>query len=623
MYTVTRCCILLSFLAQCSAASQTVLWVATDGGDTTTCGEADSPCHTIAHALEQFPGADAMTSNATIRVKAGVYGVPSIGINFAGRPVMIQGEAGVVVDCNGSPRGFVATANEPRDAVTCTLLLPLADVRSFARVQGLTRLTVRNCGTDVSSGSVLLIAAANISVRNCTIESNHMANFAVQILSGYPLFHSVVFSKNVARRLGGAVLVNGGDVLFEQCHFELNQATDGGAMYINGGTTTLNSSRFTSNTVGGYGGAVFLGEGDFSCIDCQFDLNQASYINGGGGALRLQGGGTVIPDGSTFTNNTAVRGHGGGIFMDGGELSCASCHFKHNHATTPSTYNMDGRGSGGAIYTQNGVEATLDGSTFMSNSAVNGNGGSVYMKDGDLSCVLCHFEFNLATKGGAIASALGCTLTLDQATYVSNTAEENGGALWLELSRQFTWIHACVLVQTVVQAFRNRALQAGGFAFFYGATQEPPTCIVKLLSLVRSFGSAGLYGGGFATTPTRSSVLSVQGRIYSPTETIPVHPSEPISLRVSIVDAFGQPCLQDPTLGVNIVPEPSSIRFIGSLQTSLNGTGIASFDQASTFALLQGAENQCFNLSVNSGAPGMHSSIVKMIVADCPAGYVY
>ena len=96
---------------------QSVRWVAPTGTDGDTCGTApDNACRSISYTLDQFPAAANMASNATIRVAAGSYTVPPAGIDFGGRPVSIVGEAGAVVDCNGSAYGFVAKNNEPSTA---------------------------------------------------------------------------------------------------------------------------------------------------------------------------------------------------------------------------------------------------------------------------------------------------------------------------------------------------------------------------------------------------------------------------------------------------------------------------------------------------------------------------
>ena len=126
-FSIQRCLPWLLALLSMSASSSadtsvgdlSFLWVATGGSDIFTCGTtSDDPCQTIAYGLGRFPQGSEMASNATLHVAAGTYGVPLEGINFEGRPVSIVGQKGAVVDCNGSPKGFVATSGEPSTAVS-------------------------------------------------------------------------------------------------------------------------------------------------------------------------------------------------------------------------------------------------------------------------------------------------------------------------------------------------------------------------------------------------------------------------------------------------------------------------------------------------------------------------
>jgi predicted outer membrane repeat protein len=234
------------------------------------------------------------------------------------------------------------------------------------------------------------------------------------------------------------------------------------------------------------------------------------------------------------------------------------------------------------------------------------------------------FISNSAPAGGAIHMFSGCSIpSLNQTSFVNNTAQE-GGALYLELSSKLTWEDTCSAVHTVAHASANYAQQAGGFGFFAGEISDPPECILQLATTAKGFGQAGLYGDVFATSPVRISVLSVQGSSYSPNQTIPVHPSQPFSFVASVHDAFRQPCVNNPPLGVDLTPNPSTVKFVGSLQESLDGSGVASFIdspiQSSSIRLLQGTDHQHFNLTVGTGAQHVENSVVQMKVISCPAG---
>ena len=244
--------------------------------------------------------------------------------------------------------------------------------------------------------------------------------------------------------------------------------------------------------------------------------------------------------------------------------------------------------------------AVLDGSSFISNSA---------------------------PAGGAVFVLSGCSIpSFNQTSFVNNTASQShtaqkGGALYLERSSKLTWEETCSTVHTIAHASANYAQQAGGFGFFAGdISDQLPECILQLATTAKGFGQAGLYGDVFATSPVQISVLSVQGSSYSPNQTIPVHPSQPISLVASVHDAFRQPCVNNPPLGVDLTPNPSTVKFIGSLQESLDGSGVASFTQTNSIQLLQGADHQHFDLTISTGAQQVESSVVQMTVTRCPAG---
>ena len=270
------------------------------------------------------------------------------------------------------------------------------------------------------------------------------------------------------------------------------------------------------------------------------------------------------------------------MYIYGGQLECGLCHFELNQA----------EGAGGAVNIQAGV-AVLNGSIFTSNSAA--SGGAVCMGD--------------------MASTFPM---LVQTSYVNNSAKF-GGALYLQIPPPLlTWEGVCSLL-TVLRASNNHASQAGGFAFFAGNTSQPPSCILRFAKIAEHFGTASFYGNVFATSPARISVLSVQDNPYLSNEVIKIHPSQSISLVASVHDAFEQPCVQDPPIGINLSPS-STIEFVGSLVGRLNGSGIASFTQASAIQVLQGSANQKFNLSVNTGSTGVQSSTVQMAVVSCGAG---
>ena len=292
--------------------------------------------------------------------------------------------------------------------------------------QGLTGLVVRGCNNLEGEGAVVI--ASNITVRNCTFDSNIMfQGGAIRIGSGSPMFQSVVFSNNLAEVGGGAVYIRGGAPLFAECLFQSNEVLfgKGGAVNIRAGTpqfedcvfrsnkalfagaihtktdsteslfgpkVSVSRTNFTSN-IADEGGAIGLSRGDLVIIDCQFDQNSAFNR---GGALNVLGGALQFQR-VTFRSNKA--GTGGGIAIDDATITCSECKFISNKALD------NGRGGGVSVSGDRTV-AIMDGAVFSQNSG--GTGGAVVVILGKTSCQKCNFVENFAQSvGGSSAIAVG------------------------------------------------------------------------------------------------------------------------------------------------------------------------------------------------------------------------
>ena len=198
---------------------------------------------------------------------------------------------------------------------------------------------------------------------------------------------------------------------------------NGGAIKMNENTTaTIQESLFYNNKTQKYGGAIDV-DNDAAVIT---QLQDTAFINNSaaihGGALDVDG---VVQnmDGNMFAGNTSEDG--GAIYVDGGSVSGSANVFQNNTAT----------GDGGAIYvgvdTGDGVtpstqagSATLTGTTFTGNSAI--NGGALYNTGGTATISGGSFTGNTASgQGGAIYSA--GTTNVTGSTISGNTANSGAG----------------------------------------------------------------------------------------------------------------------------------------------------------------------------------------------------
>ena len=301
---------------------------------------------------------------------------------------------------------------------------------------------------------------------------------------------SALFKGNTSAVNGGAICIGTGTVDIKGYTFTENSAVNGGAIRINTDkiVATIADSVFTKNTADDEGGAVSsastLPDG-LTVKGSTFEENSAS---GNGGALATRSKQNTIVKDTTFSNNS-TEGQGGAIITYGKELTVADCEFISNTSegnggavysgsnciTTIATStgavfegNKSTTGTGGAIgvgtghlvvtgYTFDGnvseasdggairlnkdeITAEITDTVFVNNKAVSGgaisNAATTEAED-DVNLLVknCIFgrenEGNTATSGngGAINSA-GSVAKIENTTFVSNVAKQNGGAIY-------------------------------------------------------------------------------------------------------------------------------------------------------------------------------------------------
>ena len=195
-----------------------------------------------------------------------------------------------------------------------------------------------------------------------------------------------------------------------------------------------------------YGGAIYNNRGILTLNDCTFIDNTGNLgsgavyssgtstagsltVNnciftgntGSSGAAIRNYGTPVTVNGCTFLNNTAGD-MGGAIFINSGVLTVNDSTFTGNTANN----------KGGAIHTGQATPCTLivNDSTFTDNTAP--DGGAVYVNSGTSTITGCTFSGNTATNGGAIysGSVISSNSTVTSSTFTGNTATGNGNAVY-------------------------------------------------------------------------------------------------------------------------------------------------------------------------------------------------
>lgn len=171
---------------------------------------------------------------------------------------------------------------------------------------------------------------------------------------------------------------------------------------VNGGNLTirhltLDKGRATK----GSGGFRYIINGEWVPMDA-------------GGALRLDGGGQVRAENTTFSNGSADVG--GAVALLHGKLSVHNSRFLRNRSTEHD---------GGAIFQRQG-EVAISSSSFIGNSTVLW-GGAIGVQSGSVSAVNSTFEDNSAGVEGGVLNINRGRATLTHLTMVNNRSKFNNG----------------------------------------------------------------------------------------------------------------------------------------------------------------------------------------------------
>lgn len=311
-------------------------------------------------------------------------------------------------------------------------------------------------------------AGSSLTFENNSVSASHAAGGALANFGAASL-DSASFKNNTSERSGGAVynsgnaaVLNLNTVMFNGNSSQFNSpASGGGAIYNMGGARvnfTGNASFVSNNAGGGSGGAIFNLTGGIvegaAGSSVEFNNNIAGGTVGGGAIYNLA---TVIFDAVTFSNNRGLNGSA--VYNEGNAaiLNLKNASFIRNGLVSGfmsqkggAVYNADGAEfritgnakfegnvskKGGAVYnTGEGSKFNITGKTeFLLNTGKE-DGGAVYNAANavleNLPGIPLLFKMNSTLlRGGAIVNN-GATVRLDKASFLENTSDKDGGAIY-------------------------------------------------------------------------------------------------------------------------------------------------------------------------------------------------
>jgi len=317
-----------------------------------------------------------------------------------------------------------------------------------------------------SDASDMFIGVKGAEIGTVVIKNNSAGTQGGAILSYADspliLFGGVLFESNSALGNNGGAISTSGPITSYGNSFVGNKAKySGGAIYQSyssselivrivelhdtvfegnsankGGAITLTSSSGTD--VGAYGKLVnckFINNSALHYLSTKTDSETGEVktsVNGGnGGAVYSSQHSNFDIEGCEFVGNKSENLGGGAIGATvSSTINIKDCLFENNASVDADGDENGKSGVGGAIYAYNGTALTVSNTKFIGNSA-NKNGGALYLSDNKVQLTDIELVKNSAgLNGGAIAHYSNNVLDIKGVYAVGNTANGSGGVVY-------------------------------------------------------------------------------------------------------------------------------------------------------------------------------------------------
>ncbi len=236
---------------------------------------------------------------------------------------------------------------------------------------------------------------------------------------------NIIFINGHSEGNGGAIFINGSFANSTiNSTFINNSAKNGGAIYINGASEdNVICGEFRDNIATNCGGGIYLWETSTrNNFTAEFYNNTANAEKSGGGIFFHNASSNDYFE-SIFMYNKAM--YGAGIFF----------YYEVNNDIFNSDFRYNVAGScGGAIFFHNRTNHNTFKGTYINNTGLIGNGGSITFKDvSENSLFECDFINNTAGDyGGAVNYRESPKNITFNTNFINNTAKYGGGVNFFE-----------------------------------------------------------------------------------------------------------------------------------------------------------------------------------------------
>jgi len=341
-----------------------------------------------------------------------------------------------------------------------------------------TRLFIVNSGVTFTLAHIVLEGAASTGG-----DGGAIVNHGHLTLDHATIAHSQTDSSH-----SGGALFSDGPLTITNSTLNNNASGSAGALFANFSQAIVHVSNSTFNgnatvnTATGFGGAIWVGQGAQVTVAGGAISNNKAQFGGGvyitqggfftvtasgapaliqGNTASFAGGGIYNSIASAALTNVALRGNsalnadpfvetfGGGIDAFQGTTTLSAASLLSNTANT-----------GGGIFVISGT-LTVTSTQLISNTAEPDDGGGLEVAGGgSVTLTNSVFQHNRAGNGGGIGDAAsGQALSLYATSFISNTADVEGGGLYST---------GLVYVETALFS-DNAAVMGGGLGLFHTA----------------------------------------------------------------------------------------------------------------------------------------------------------
>ncbi len=256
---------------------------------------------------------------------------------------------------------------------------------------------------------LMLLSATTATLTDCSFRNNTLLGYGGAVSThGNIAINGCEFSANV----GGGVSINSGAAILENCVFNGNIASAGGAIKATSPATSLSmiDCSFFQNQASQRGGAAFIWGVDATLRNCTFERNSAEND---GGAVSFFGSINPTTRACDFIQNTA-GGNGGAISRAQGVLT--ACRFVGNSAA--------GNGGGSDCFS---ADPTFVNCLFAGNSA-NNLGGGLYNINGSPKVSNCTLSGNTAEVGSGMYNTAGVAVVTNSIMWGNTDTQLSGVA---------------------------------------------------------------------------------------------------------------------------------------------------------------------------------------------------